>query len=112
MPTWHWLGAWNTSDANLMASLLTPDGTCTDHAFGASFTGPDRAYRPPTNHQARPRTALKHYATHYNTRRPHRYLGHRRPAPPPQPTEPIDLNHARIHRRKILGGLINEYDAA
>jgi hypothetical protein len=38
-----WLGAWNTGDADRMASLFTPDGTYTDHAFGASFTGPDGA---------------------------------------------------------------------
>ena len=63
-------------------------------------------------HEHHLRTVLKHYATHYNTRRPHRSLGHRPPASPPQPPEPIDLNHARIHRRKILNGLINEYDAA
>jgi hypothetical protein len=28
------------------------------------------------------------------------------------PTEPIDLNHTRIHRHKILNGMTNEYGAA
>jgi putative transposase len=63
-------------------------------------------------HEGQLRAVLKHYVTHYNTRRPHRSRDQRPPAPPPQPPKPTNLNHARIHRRKILGGLINEYDAA
>ncbi|MEU9891434.1 nuclear transport factor 2 family protein [Sphaerisporangium sp. NPDC051011] len=36
-----WLNAWNAGDAEQLASLFTADGTYTDHAFGASFTGPE-----------------------------------------------------------------------
>ncbi|HEX6499068.1 MAG TPA: SgcJ/EcaC family oxidoreductase [Micromonosporaceae bacterium] len=36
-----WAQAWNTGDADLMASLFTPDGTYIDHAFQATFQGRD-----------------------------------------------------------------------
>jgi hypothetical protein len=49
------------------------------------------------------------YAARYNTARPHRALQLR----PPRPTSPIpEPVHGRIRRRPILGGLINEYEAA
>jgi transposase InsO family protein len=55
------------------------------------------------------RRALARYATHYNTRRPHRALHLR----PPHLEQPIpDLGYQRIKRRPILGGLINEYEPA
>jgi Integrase core domain len=52
---------------------------------------------------------LAEYARHYNQHRPHRSLDQRPPNPPPVV---VDLNNARIERRAILGGLINEYSQA
>jgi transposase InsO family protein len=55
------------------------------------------------------RTVLDQYATHYNGRRPHRS----RQLRPPRPDHlPADLSQARIRRRPVLGGLINEYERA
>ncbi|MEV6487779.1 integrase core domain-containing protein [Actinoplanes sp. NPDC051633] len=52
---------------------------------------------------------LAEYARHYHQHRPHRSLEQRPPNPPPQV---VDLNNARVQRRPILGGLINEYSQA
>jgi putative transposase len=52
------------------------------------------------------RTVLAEYVGHYNEHRPHRSMGQRPPDPPP---EVVDLATARVQRRPILGGLINEY---
>lgn len=52
---------------------------------------------------------LTEYTEHYNGHRPHRSLGQRPPNPPPQV---VDLTAARVQRRPILGGLINEYSQA
>jgi putative transposase len=52
---------------------------------------------------------LTEYARHYNDHRPHRALAQQPPNPPPHATEPTT---AKIHRRSILGGLINEYEQA
>lgn len=46
------------------------------------------------------------YTSHYNEHRPHRSLGQR---PPDPPSEVADWTAARVRRRPILGGLINEY---
>jgi putative transposase len=55
------------------------------------------------------RQVLAVYAAHYNARRPHRALRLR----PPRPTSPVPSPvDGRIRRRPILGGLINEYEAA
>ena len=55
------------------------------------------------------RKVLAVYAAYYNTARPHRALGLR----PPRPTSPIpEPVHGPIRRRPILGGLLNEYEAA
>jgi len=55
------------------------------------------------------RVLLVDYARHYNGRRPHRARGLR----PPRPTYPApDLDHERITRQPVLGGLINEYKRA
>jgi putative transposase len=55
------------------------------------------------------RTILARYTAHYNGRRPHRS----RQLRPPRPDHPVaDLSHARIQRRPVLGGLINEYERA
>ena len=55
------------------------------------------------------RRALALYAAHYNGQRPHRSLKLRPPRPDAPVPEPIC---GRIRRRPILGGLINEYEAA
>src|SRR4029079_8256734 len=55
------------------------------------------------------RQVLAAYAAHYNGRRPHRSLKLRPPRPDAPVREPI---RGRIRRRPILGGLINEYEAA
>lgn len=52
---------------------------------------------------------LTEYTAHYNRHRPHRSLEQR---PPNPPTTVIDLNAARVRRRPILGGMINEYSQA
>ena len=55
------------------------------------------------------RHVLAVYAAHYNTARPHRTLRLR----PPRPTSPVpEPVHGRIRSRPILGGLLNEYEAA
>jgi transposase InsO family protein len=54
-------------------------------------------------------SVLTEYTTHYNGHRPHRSLGQQPPNPPPQV---VDLTAARVQRRPILGGLINEYTQA
>jgi putative transposase len=55
------------------------------------------------------RRVLAAYAAHYNTRRPHRALQLRPPRPESPVPEPVD---GRIRRRSVLGGLINQYEAA
>jgi hypothetical protein len=55
------------------------------------------------------RGVLARYAMHYNRKRPHRSLKLRPPRPAAPVPEPI---RAGIRRRPVLGGLINEYEAA
>jgi transposase InsO family protein len=55
------------------------------------------------------RNVLARYLAHYNRKRPHRSLKLRPPRPDAPVPEPI---RGRIRRRPILGGLINEYEAA
>jgi len=59
------------------------------------------------------RKVLAEYAIHYNQHRPHQSLGQRSPdTDPAAPAPIIDLGSKRIKRRPVLGGLINEYEAA
>jgi putative transposase len=59
------------------------------------------------------RRVLAEYAIHYNGHRPSQGLGQRSPDADPAIPAPItDLTGTRIKRRPILGGLINEYEAA
>jgi transposase InsO family protein len=54
-------------------------------------------------------TVLAEYVRYYNGHRPHRS----RQLRPPRPDHPVaDLNHRRVARRLILGGLINDYERA
>ena len=55
------------------------------------------------------RRTLALYASHYNTRRPHRALQLRPPRPEALLHEPI---RGPIRRRPVLGGLINDYEPA
>jgi hypothetical protein len=53
------------------------------------------------------RSVLTGYEAHHNGRRPHRS----RQLRPPRPDHPLaDLSGERIKRRRVLGGLINEYE--
>jgi hypothetical protein len=55
------------------------------------------------------RSVLTPYSVHCNQKRPHRSLQLR----PPCPDAPVPKSvRGRIRRRLILGGLINEYEAA
>jgi transposase InsO family protein len=54
---------------------------------------------------------LRAYAAHYNEARPHRGLELKTPDPPPNPA-PWPASGARVRRRKVLDGLIHEYDVA
>jgi putative transposase len=59
------------------------------------------------------RRVLAEYAIRYNGHRPHQSLGQQFPdADPAIPAPIIDLAGKRIKRRPVLGGLINEYEAA
>jgi putative transposase len=59
------------------------------------------------------RRVLAEYALHYNGHRPHQSLRQRSPDTDPADPAPItDLTGKRIKRRPVLGGLINEYEAA
>lgn len=56
---------------------------------------------------------LDEYAAHYNRHRPHRARNLRPPDRADLTTAAvIDLATAKIRRRKVLGGLIHEYERA
>jgi transposase InsO family protein len=56
---------------------------------------------------------LDEYVAHYNRHRPHRARNLRPPGCGDiTMTEVADLATARIRRRRVLGGLINEYERA
>jgi hypothetical protein len=59
--------------------------------------------------QAHLRAVLRAYAGHYNGHRPHQSRQQRPPDHDEQVVIPLD---APVHRRKILGGVINEYHRA
>jgi putative transposase len=59
------------------------------------------------------RRVMAEYAIHYNAHRPHQGLRQRSPdTDPAVPVRITDLTGRRIKRRPVLGGLINEYEAA
>jgi len=59
------------------------------------------------------RRVLTEYLLHYNTARPHRALGQLTPAQADtRPPEPVTLAEHRIRRKRVLGGLTNEYQFA
>ena len=55
---------------------------------------------------------LGEYVRHYNDHRPHQSRGQRPPTATELPAAVTDLTAARVRRRKILNGLINEYSQA
>jgi putative transposase len=54
-------------------------------------------------------SVMNEYTAHYNGHRPHRSLNQR---PPKRSVHVIGPGAARVRRRPILGGLINEYSQA
>jgi transposase InsO family protein len=59
------------------------------------------------------RAILDEYVAHYNRHRPHRARNLRPPDSGDTVTDPVtDLAAVRIRRRKVLGGLIHEYERA
>ena len=56
------------------------------------------------------RAVLAEYVAHYNQHRPHRAMDLRPPDGGHTPA--ADLATARIRLRKVLGGLIHEYERA
>jgi putative transposase len=58
------------------------------------------------------RWALTEYLPHYNEARPHRSLGQLAPAQAPIRPPEINLAEHRIRRKRVLGGLTNEYQIA
>ncbi|GAA1289318.1 integrase core domain-containing protein [Saccharothrix xinjiangensis] len=55
------------------------------------------------------RHVLKTYEDHYNRHRPHQARDQLLPEAQQHPTAVHDLDTHRLHRTRILGGLINEY---
>ena len=58
------------------------------------------------------RAVLDEYVAHYNRHRPHRAQNLRPPDRADITAPATDLTTARIRRRKVLGGLIHEYERA
>jgi putative transposase len=60
------------------------------------------------------RAVLAEYQVHYNTARPHQGIAQRVPDGErgPRCIAATDLDRERIHRKPVLGGLINEYARA
>jgi putative transposase len=56
--------------------------------------------------------ALPGYLAHYNGHRPHQRRGQRPPDRDVLPAPVTDLGAVRVRRRKVLHGLINEYEQA
>jgi putative transposase len=55
---------------------------------------------------------LDEYVTHYNHHRPHQGRAQRPPNHETPPPPMADLATIRVHRRKILHGMISEYSQA
>jgi putative transposase len=58
------------------------------------------------------RRVIEQYVEHYNTHRPHRSLAQRPPDHVGTHASSSTAQFDRIHRRTIVGGLINEYEGA
>ena len=64
--------------------------------------------------EAHLRTMLAEYQAHYNTARPHQGIAQRVPDGEHDDgyLTVADLDRGRVHRKPVLGGLINEYSRA
>ena len=62
--------------------------------------------------EAHLRTVLAEYLVRYNTARPHQGIAQRVPDGEHDGGRLADLDRERIHRKPVLGGLINEYSRA
>jgi hypothetical protein len=62
--------------------------------------------------EAHARQVLTTYADHYNRHRPHQARDQLPPEAQQHPTAVHDLNTRKLHRTRILGGLVNEYRQA
>ena len=62
--------------------------------------------------EAHARQVLKTYEDHYNRHRPHQGRHQLPPDTQQHPAAIHDLDTHRLHRTRILGGLINEYKYA
>ena len=64
--------------------------------------------------EAHLRSVLAEYQAHYNTARPHQGIAQRVPADERDPHRATltDVDTWQIHRKPVLGGLINEYTHA
>ena len=58
------------------------------------------------------RRVLTEYLLHYNTARPHRFLGQLASAQAPTGPPEINLAEHRIRRKQVLGGVTHEYQIA
>ncbi|MEV0136621.1 integrase core domain-containing protein [Dactylosporangium sp. NPDC050688] len=91
--------------------LRTPPQALKANAFAERWVGTvrrectDRILIAGERHLLR---VLTEYTEHYNRHRPHQSLDQQPPNPPPV----ADLGAARVRRRPVLGGLINEYSQA
>ncbi|WP_112584525.1 integrase core domain-containing protein [Micromonospora noduli] len=92
--------------------IKTPPQAPRANAFAERWVGTvrrectDRMFIVGERHLA---AVLSEYVAHYNGHRPHRSLDQQ---PPSRPSEVVDLITARVQRRPILGGLINQYSQA
>jgi putative transposase len=92
--------------------IKTPPWASQENAFAERWVGAvrrectDRVLIAGERHVA---AVLSECTSRYNGHRPHCSLGQRPPNPAPHV---VDLDAARVHRRPIVSGLINEYSQA
>lgn len=92
--------------------IKTPPQTPRANAYAERWVGTVR--RECTDHmliagERHIAAVLASYTSHYNEHRPHRSLGQR---PPESRADIADVATAKVQRRPILDGLINEYSQA
>ena len=80
---------------------------CTVPRGGSVWTGPDLRHPPPADRAER---VPGEYLAHYNGHRARQGRGQRPPDRDALPAPVADLAGVRIRRRKVVHGLINEYE--